>query len=248
MMTSGSDIHARALAALLQLTLGQEPSRVDTESAYDHIAECSTCWSQFSVLTETLIGERPEELGEAVAEQWLPAAPTFGEQWLLQHHTPAAGTLPGYWQRGRGYLARLAEDVEQHVTALLVSLQYLLTGPSPAYAHRGSGETREDFDRDLILDVRRPLEIELSCDDLPDLRTVMILKSDVMRPDLVRPRIEVSIPSRWPDFSGVRIMLDDGTQQVERTTGRTGTLEFDAIPRSLIPSLNFIIQPPRITM
>jgi hypothetical protein len=66
--------------------------------------------------------------------------------------------------------------------------------------------------------------------------------------DVVRPQVLVSVPSRWPDFSGVRVTLDDGTQQIERTTGRAGYLEFDPIPRSRIPTLNFIVVPPRTTM
>ncbi|PKO22781.1 MAG: hypothetical protein CVU38_07660 [Chloroflexi bacterium HGW-Chloroflexi-1] len=238
-MTSGSDIHERALAILLRLTLGQEPRRVDIETAYDHVAACDTCWSQFGALTENLTGEELEEPGGVFSEQWLPAAPTYGEQWLLQHRAPDAARQPGRWQRGRGYLARLAEDVEQSTTALLVSFQHLLTGPSLALAHRGPSQTLDD---------RGPLEIVLQCSDLPDLQTTVTLKSDATAPDFVRPQVEISIPSRWPDFSGVRVILDDGTQQIERTTGRAGYLEFDAIPRERIPSLSFIVLPPRTNM
>jgi hypothetical protein len=214
------------MALLLKTALGQAAEQPDERAAKLHVARCEACWPRFKQLVETLMGE-PALADDASADDLL-TAPTLGERWRLQRHAPEIADRPGRWQRGVGYLSRLTEEVRQQTMALLISIHQFLAGPSLAFAsaHRG------------------PSEIILRCADLPDLEATVVITPDAADTRLARVAVEVSIPSRWPDFSGVRVILDDGVRQIERVTGHAGRAEFESISTEKVSNLNLVVLPP----
>lgn len=226
-MQNRRDEHDQAIAILFGIALGRTISQADTEAARLHVIRCASCWERFQQMTEALTGEPASPQVEPLP---LPEAPTFGERWRLQRHAPQLEEQPGRWQAGIGYLARLAQEAEQRTIALLISANRWFAGPGPALAHRGGKDVPE-------------AETTLHCTDLPDLEAVVTIMPGAGAPHLVRVAVEISVPSRWPDFSGLRVILDDGARELERVTGRDGRVEFDAIPRERIPTLNVIILP-----
>ncbi len=226
-MNTQRDEHDRAIAALFRAVLGQVTDQTDWEAARSHVVRCAACWERFQMMAEMLTGEPILPGGGPLL---LPEAPTFGEQWRLQRHAPQLEAQPGHWRSGIGYLARLAQEAGQRATALLISLGQWLAGQGLAPVHRGPESI--------------PEAETTFCTDLPDLEARVTIISGTGDPHLARVALEISIPSRWPDFSGVRVIMDDGERELERVTGRDGRLEFDAIPREKVPRLNFTILPP----
>jgi len=227
-MNTQQDEHDWAMAILFKMALGQAIEQTDWRAARSHVIGCGTCWERFQRIAETLTGEPILPQEEPLP---LPEAPTFGERWRLYRHAPQLKDRPGHWRSGFGYLARLVQEAGQRTVALLISVGQLWAGQDLALAHRGPEHISE-------------AEITLHCADLPDLEATVMIIPDMGDPRLVRVAVEISLPSRWPDFSGVRVIMDDGEQELERVTGRDGRLEFDAIPRERVPRLSFIVLPP----
>ena len=227
-MNTQQDEHDRAMVILFRAVLGQAIEQTDWRAARSHMIRCGACWERFQRIAETLTGEPILSREEPLP---LPEAPTFGERWRLYRHAPRLKDRPGHWQSGLGYLARLVQEAEQRTVALLISVGQLLAGQDLVPAHRGTEHLPE-------------AEITLHCAELPDLEATVIIIPDMGDSRLVRVAVEISLPSRWPDFSGVRVIMDDGEQELERVTGRDGRLEFGAIPRERVPRLSFIVLPP----
>jgi len=115
MVNTQRDEHKQAMTFLLRATLGQTVDSAALETAKQHVASCSVCWARFGRLVEALTGAPVPAWAEDDKSTSISVAPTFGEQWRLQHHAPEIEHQPGHWQRDAGYLARLTQEVEKHL-------------------------------------------------------------------------------------------------------------------------------------
>ncbi len=226
-MTTSDSLHNETIQLLVRFSLGEAIPASRLESARSHLLACTDCWQRFGHLARVL-ADGPDLLTPAVLADLRPAAPNFAEWRRLQAHAHQAVAGLGRWQRGRDYLAGLSQDIHEQARVVLFALHALVMAPGPAPAHRG--ETTA--------------EVVLRCDDLPDFETVVTATPSPLDAEQVRLVFEISIPSRWPDFSGVRVVLDDGERQIEQTSGRSGIVAFDDLPRARLSTLTALVLPP----
>lgn len=55
--------------------------------------------------------------------------------------------------------------------------------------------------------------------------------------------VDVQIPSRWPDGSGITVILVDGEQTVTTQTDNRGQARFDQISHDVLDRLNVVVDP-----
>lgn len=227
-MTTPPGLHDETIQLLLRYGLGETISADRLDQARAHVLACDDCWQRFGHLARVLADD-PELMTPAVLADLRPSAPNFAEWRRLE--TRAAQTIAGLdrWQRGRDYLAGLSQGVHEQTQVVLFALQNLLTAPSPVLAHRGEAA---------------PAIVVLRCDDLYDFEATVTATPYPLDADRVRLEFEISVPSRWPDFSGVRVVLDDGKRQTEQISGRSGIVTFDNIARVDLPALTALVLPP----
>lgn len=234
-MRNQQDQHEWASLILWQAALGTRVERADLRAAKLHVAHCSACWRRWKRMVETITEERTLSEAEAQANSIVPAGLTYGEHWRLQHLRPELTAQPGQWQRGHGCLARLSQDPGKRTLALIISVAQSMGGQTPVVTLRGE----ERSDRGAA----QP-EVVLQCNELTDVEATVIIQPDAQDISLVRIAVEVSVPDRFPDFSGVEVLLDDGQQQQQQVTGSSGRLEFGGIPRDKLEQLNIVVIPP----
>ncbi|MCW5857447.1 MAG: hypothetical protein KIS63_04095 [Caldilineales bacterium] len=221
-------LHDETIQLLLHFSLGGVIPADRLEQARAHLLACTDCWQRFGDLARALADD-PDLLTAAVLADLRPAAPNYAEWRRLQTQAPQAAARLGRWQRGRDYLAGLSQGIHEQTQVVFFALQDLRTVSGPALAHR-SEET--------------PAMVVLHCDDLYDFEATVTAIPYPLDADRVRLEFEISIPSRWPDFSGVRVVLDDGKRQTEQISGRSGIVAFDGISRADLPALTALVLPP----
>lgn len=214
---------------LLEMSLGRPVAQADAERARSHVAVCAECWDRFRRLASDLAGA-PTPMDEPESTVFFPGAPNFGEAWKVQRSVRDQVGERGVWRRGHDYLAYLRDETERRTLAVRFALQGMLGGPTLALAHRGDPAGRE-------------FEGTLSCTDLSDIEAVVAVTPDPSHPDLVRVSVEVALPDRWPDYSGVRVVLDDGMQRKELVSGQSGFVRFDSVERARLSDMSVLVIP-----
>lgn len=227
-MTTSSSLHDETIQLLLRFSLGETIPVEKLQQARGHILVCSDCWQRFGHLARALADDPALLTPEVLADE-RPTAPNFAEWRRLQAHASHAMTNLGRWQRGRDYLAGLGQGAQEQAQVVLFALQGLFAMPSPALTHRAEAT---------------PAIVLLRCDDLQDFEATVTATPYPLDTNRVRLEFEITIPSRWPDFSGVRVILDDGRRQTEHISGRSGIVAFDDILRSQLPALTALVVPP----
>lgn len=71
------------------------------------------------------------------------------------------------------------------------------------------------------------------------------LLPDVEDPALVLLAAEISLPDRWPDFSGVSVVLHlPGGERRRAVTGPTGIVRFPGLARDALPAMRCVVELP----
>ena len=211
----------------------REQAGEDVKSLYPavfhHLRVCSECARKYALLRE-VVGE-----GKPIIAA--PQYPSFDELWLLQQTTPRlkARLSSGPVKRGRDYLAWLGREIEQGVSLVLVRLADVLTPPRPAYAHRGVEAGTEG---ELLA------HFSVGTEELADFEGEIYVYREREDPTLCRALVQVSIPSRWPDFSGTQVVMTDGQETRSAQTGPDGRVVFTDIPVEALDRIAFALMPP----
>lgn len=224
-MNLPSNKHEQSLNILLRYLLGDTPKTENLIAAKEHVAACSSCWQRLlqwgDVLAPTALASFMEESIES-----FPSGPTFAEVRRLQQEDVPADAIAGMWRRGQAYLARLSPA--NKVGAVLISLDPRQWSPPLVLAHRGNDETTPT----------------LQITDLPDLETSVSILPWAETSDEVSLLVEISMPSLWPDYSGVRVVLDSSEGKREDVTGPSGRVTFGPFTRDSLSTMHLILFPP----
>ena len=189
-----------------------------------HVATCPDCQAALSALTLVRVSTT------------LPSYPNFAEAFALSSAQTGIASLVevAKTHKGLGYTLWLADEVRRQAMTLVVRLGELLaSGPSRqlAFAHRGETPTPE----------RVVTSFRLDAHDWADLEAEVIIYEDPVDPSHCQAEVEVTIPSRWPDFSGIEVLMISPTGMKRAVTGRQGRATFPELPRQDIERTMFAI-------
>ncbi len=219
--------HDRYLRILWRYVLGESVDMNALAEAKAHLVSCPDCWRTWMASLA--------ELAPSAWEQFLmesttpfPQGPTFAQA-RQQARQASVQAGEGIWQQGRAYLARLSP--EKRVRELLISLDVGLWPASPAMAHRSLGKGA-------------PSGQALTIDHLPGLEATVHVTPAADDPQFATITVEVSMPQRFPDFSGTRIQLVLADRRVEKITGVSGAVTFARIPYAQLPDARVRVMPP----
>jgi hypothetical protein len=235
--------HRGALAALLRAIFGIHQDHADLVRALQHVDSCQTCRHSLAELSASLTDILPEQLhdqdfmktdaeqlvrlfdraAQRDLEQMFEASalsryPDFG-QWRMLQKT-GSRTIPEHGtklRRGAGYLAWLTAGIREQVVAVLITLRDMFEqAPAPVLARRGLAE-----------------EALVSFDlmDIPQLQAQLTVYPDRTSTQLCWAVVEVAIPDRWPDSSGVEVVMRLPDREERKRTGADGQVVFQDIPR-----------------
>ncbi|MBI3958014.1 MAG: hypothetical protein HY328_04315 [Chloroflexi bacterium] len=164
-------------------------------------------------------------------------------------HAPLATPLPlpgqdALAEAGTGWRKILAQGREWLIEAtqtgaqLVIDLALLLWGKDqPNLALRQS----EDESAALGELTVAPAQAESGY----NLEVRLRLLPDVEDPTLALLTAEISLPERWPDFSGVAVVLSLPNGESRRaTTGATGIVRFPRLPQNAIHQMRFVVELP----
>jgi hypothetical protein len=227
LMNENSSTHTLFLRTMLRHLLGEAVDVEELHKAKTHIASCSDCWEELMSLTSVLAPSGWTQFLNETAGAF-PQGPTFVQERRLESSAASDVDEVSLWQRGRSYLARLSpENVVQQVIVFLNPDSW--QSPLPA-AHRSEKNAPSDMP-------------SLEIDDLPGLSALVSILPVPDDTEHVIITVEVSIESRFPDFSGVHILLESPDEHDEQVTGISGRVEFRPVPRADISSMHLIILP-----
>ncbi len=222
--------HDQMIRVLARYLLGEMIASEDLEIAKEHVTTCQRCWGQLMEIAQVLAPTTWDSFVDEFAEPF-PTSPTFAEMRYLQKQDSPSFDLPGIWRRGRSYLARLAApDTVQEVIISLDPQQWV---QPVVEAHRNKKKTDDVTDASV-----------LHITELPGIETSVVIAPLPEDDQEVVLTVEISIPARWPDFSGVRVLLDSPEDQVEKITGGSGRVSFRPVRLNALSSMKLLISPP----
>ena len=225
-MSQHSSSHTGFLRTAFRHLLGEAVDAEELRKAKAHIAACPDCWETWmSMIGVATPATWTKFLEESTGP--FPQGPTFAEEYRSAGAWEASEA--GLWQRGRSYLARLTP--EKALRQLVVFLNIDSWQPSLAAAHRGDEKASSDA-------------LSLQIDDLPDIHTSVSVTPAPDDRESAIITVEVSIESRFPDFSGVRVRLESDDAREEKVTGTSGVVRFQPVRRSNLPAMRLTILPP----
>ena len=251
------DVHQVALAALIHIVFGISQDRSALTQALQHIYTCSHCqrslseWSQaltgrlsarqlqgwdsmevdadlFDWLLDTLADR---DLDRILDKSSLASYPDFG-QWRLMQKTVPQGTAEhsAKLRRGAGYLAWLMPGVQEQVVAALISIKDILEQPPALVLAHRSGDAESLLSFALM--------------DEPQLQAQLTVYLDRASALLCWAIVEVVVPDRWPDSSGVEVVMRLPDREESKLTSKTGQVIFQNIPRNELAHTTFLLVMP----
>ncbi|RME55080.1 MAG: hypothetical protein D6790_16275 [Caldilineae bacterium] len=154
------------------------------------------------------------------------------EQASMSVATPRQGEQARLAERGRAWI------VETTTTGarLIIQLAQLVLGEDqPGLALRRPREEASPLGELTVTPAQMGYGVEVRLRLLPD----------VEDPALALLAAEISLPDRWPDFSGVSVILHlpDGEQR-RAITGPTGIVRFPGLVRDDLPAMRCVVELP----
>jgi len=219
-------MHKHFLQTLQQYLSGIPVSEEDLERAKSHVVDCPSCWEALIQFSDTLA---PMALENTMIQEAppFPTGPTFAQARRIHSESSAFAPLSGIWQRRKDYLICLSPDLI--IQELLIFLDALASPPAVAMAHRGEGKANANVGN---IDITEGENLQAS------------IVAESVQEGLVDLLIEISMPERWPDYSGVRVILDLGTEEREQITSESGRISFHSLPLDELGSARLHIFPP----
>ena len=254
---ANDNVHQSTLAALMRMVFGVEKDRLVLIKALQHIQTCPDCqrslpeWRQaltgqladrqlqdwnsmkidadlFAWLLDTLANR---DLDRIFDESSLASYPNFG-QWRSMQKAASQNITEhrARLRRGTGYLAWFIPGIQERIVAALISIKDALEQPRTlALAHRG-GEEGSLLNFALM--------------DEPQLQALLTVYPDRTSDLLCWAMVEVVMPDRWPDCSGVEVVMRLPDREESKRTSDTGQVVFQNIPRNELARTTFLLVVP----
>src|SRR6185436_15329781 len=142
--------------------------------------------------------------------------PDFAEWQLLQKAAPQGVTRgKDKLRTGLGYLSWLTTDIQERIEAVLISLKDLVAQPPTRFLAHRSTDTESLMSFSLL--------------EEPQLQAQLTIYPDRISTSRCWAVVEVTIPDRYPDFSGVEVIMAVSDRKERKRTGEDGRANFQDI-------------------
>jgi hypothetical protein len=202
-------------------TLRNDPSLDEFEEFRRHMRTCASCQESYQDLLMVLEAEKTEA-GADLAE-----IPVIPPPWVAQKETPAPVEQE---MDSSGFRVWLTQQGDALVR-LMVELSNLgrLTPQIETRAHPHKDDrSAETPSEEFIFDTT-------GIEHVQDVELRVAVAVDQTNPLQRELRVEISLPARWPDFSGATVSLHWATGEVRsQLTGRNGIVKFAGLTQDEI--------------
>lgn len=126
---------------------------------------------------------------------------------------------------------------------LVINLAIALWEPprlAPAYAVKGETPPEEAGD---ATDVRLPRRFSLDPTDIADVQVTIAVLPDTEATDACNLVAKVEVPSRWPDLSGIEVVLAWAETRLSQPTDESGEVIFGPLPCTALQTARLSVQP-----